>query len=736
MSFNQLNETPNSETFRKIYSNCESLSHGANKNTYVPPNVMMKYALGIFDKHLENCLKKEVVCKEDDDMFGGGRPRDCYLLEAEPKRLGQMAKTAQKSRNTVFIALALQLISGVLEKKKMNVGNEESVKMVESFVPILLKCMELRSDKIQGYSLNCILNLFNNFDLPILHERVNDFLNQLFIILKNVSGTTSVNSDLKQKLFTAFKLFVGNKKPISFSDKQIKILFANIKIEMFSQSVQANAMNILKEVVKSKIGYDQIGEIMEFCVTQAIQSTVEKLRDATRNVVRIYVKHNPNMNHDKLMSFILDQFQYSLPHGRKSALELFTIFLDFMDKSIWDKEGLTSFVRLSLLFDDDDEEVQNYARLTMVNLFEKSSGSVQSDIMEGIKKLISNKKIPIFLSGLKGLVSISRSPFSKNIPKELIDYLIKVVKVKFVKAPTLFTDKYFEIFIQEVFMFFEKMHSQYEIKDVFDNEFLEILLNITTSIENGHIIQNVYKLFFIYFNYHQLTDSYYEKFFEGIQFQCQSYTFNIQTVSVIAKNLVLIISKCNDDQLKEKIIKLLDGIGKEDLKTPTTTFTRRCLTLLVLQHLIIIKENITDKEMGWNRMLFDTLFHFIYRHDVIKKSGSLDVLPTHQSEMVKDFEELVSVITKKFSTLFGDEYTTRLGIIKSQLESKRLERKKAKFEEKIRDPQRAAEKKIVSNKKQSEREKLKRKKVQELKSAGVYQPKKKKKRNVQVSFLE
>lgn len=498
MSLDQLNETPNSETFRKIYSNCESLAHGAAKNICIPSDKMMRYALTIFDKHLENCLKKKNIPNEEDE-WESRRPRDCYLLEAEPKRLGQMAKTAQKSRNTVFIALALQLVAGTLEKKKLDSSKEENKKMIEQFVPILLKCMELRSDKLQNYSLNCILNLFNNFDLPILNEHMNDFLNQLFIILKNVSGTTSANNDLKQKLFIAFKLFVGNKKPVSFSDKQIKILFANIKIEMFSQSVQANAMNILKEVVKSKIGYDQIGEIMEFCISQAIQSTVEKLRDSTRNVIKIYIKHNPKVDHSKVMSFVMDQFQYSLPHGRKSALELFTIFLDYLDKSTWDKEGLTCFIRLSLLFDDDDVEVQNYARLTMINLFEKSSGSVQSDIMEGIMKLISSKKIQIFLSGMKGLVSISRSPYSNNISKEILDSFIRIVKIKFTNASTIFTDKYFEVFIQEFFMFFEKMHSYYEMKDVFDNEFLEILLNITISIENEHIIQNVYKLFFYIF---------------------------------------------------------------------------------------------------------------------------------------------------------------------------------------------------------------------------------------------
>ncbi|CEF70179.2 Armadillo-like helical domain and Armadillo-type fold domain-containing protein [Strongyloides ratti] len=722
MSLNQLNETPDSETFRKIYSNCESLAHGSAKNICISPSDMMKYALSIFDKHLENCLKKN-NSQNDEDEWANRRPRDCYLLEAEPKRLGQMAKTAQKSRNTVFIALALQLAAGTLEKKKLDSSKEENLKMIEKFVPILLKCMELRSDKLQNYSLNCILNLFNNFDLPVLYNHMNDFLNQLFVILKNVSGVTSTNNDLKQKLFVAFKLFVGNKKPVSFSDKQIKILFANIKIEMFSQSVQANAMNILKEVVKSKIGYDQIGEIMEFCISQAIQSTMEKLRDATRNVIKVYVKHNPKIDHSKLMSFVMDQFQYSLPH-------------DYLDNSTWDKEGLTCFIRLSLLFDDDNDEVQNYARLTMVNLFEKSSGSVQSDIMEGIMKLISSKKIQIFLSGMKGLVSISRSSCSKNIPKELLDNFMRIIKIKFANASTIFTDKYFEVFIQEFFMFFERMHSHYEIKDVFDNEFLEILLNITISVENEHIIQNVYKLFFIYFNLNQLESNCYEKFFEGIHFQCQSYTFNLKIVNVIAKNLVLLISKSNDDNFKTKIIKLLDDIGKEDLKTPTTTFTKRCLTLLVLQHLIIIKENISDKEMEWNRMLFDTLFHFIYRHDVIKKSGSLDVLPTHQSEVIKDFEELVNVNIKKFSSLLGGEYTTRLGIIKNQLENKRLERKKAKFEERIRDPQRAAEKKISNKQKQMEREKLKRKRVQELKSAGVYEHKKKKKKSVQISFIE
>uniref|UniRef100_A0A0N4Z929 DRIM domain-containing protein n=1 Tax=Parastrongyloides trichosuri TaxID=131310 RepID=A0A0N4Z929_PARTI len=734
MSFEQLNEAPDSETFRKIYSNCESFAAGAAKNICVSPDEIVKYGLGIFDKHLANCLKKEVVKADDDDDWKSHKPKDCYLIEAEPKRLGQMSKTAQKSRNVVFIAFALQLISGALNKKKLDINNESVKSNIEKFVPILIKCMELRSDKLQNYSLTCVLNLYNNFDLPILQEQVNDFINQLFIILKNVSGTTSANNDLKQKLFSAFKIFIGNKKPVSFTDKQIKILFANIKIEMFSQSVQANAMNILKEVVKSKIGYEQISEIMEFCITQAVQSTMQKLRDSTRDVIKIYVKHNPKINHDKLIAFIMDQFQYALPHGKKSALELFTIFLDFIDQSRWEKEGLNCLIRLSLLFDDDSDEVQNFARLTMVKLFEKSSGSVQSDILGGLQKLISNKKMPIFLSGMKGIVSLSRSPFSKQLSKELLDDFMKIVKIKFVKASTIFTDKYFEIFIQEFFMFFEKMHSRYKMKDIYDNEFLEILLNVTTSIENAQIIQNIYKLIFMYLNFYQLTESEYEKLFEGILFQSESYTFNLQTVTIIGKNLVLIINKCNNDELKKNIIKLLDTIGKQDLKTPTTTFTRRCLTLLVLQHVIITKDDVNETEMKWNRELFDSLFHFIYRHDVIKKSGSLDVLPTNQSEVIKDFEELVNVNIKKFSMLLGNEFTTRLGVIKNQLENKRLERKKAKFEEKIRDPQRAAEKKIASKQKQMEREKLKRKRVQELKAAGVYEYKKKKK--AVVSFDE
>uniref|UniRef100_A0AC35UIL9 DRIM domain-containing protein n=1 Tax=Rhabditophanes sp. KR3021 TaxID=114890 RepID=A0AC35UIL9_9BILA len=734
MAMDQLNQSPDSDTFKKVTQSCESIANGASRNTFIRPDEVINFGLALFERHLETSLKKQQTPADDEDDLKNLRPRDALLLEAEPKRLGKMAKTSQKSRNVVFVAFGLQLISGALMNKKIDVTVDANQKMLEKFILTLLKCMQLKSDKLQNHSLNCLLNLYNNYNVPLMQTKVSEFLNSLFIILKNVSGTTVGHGDLKQKLFACFKLFIGTKTAVSFSDQQIKVLFANIKIEMFSKDIHANAMNILKEVVKTKLAYIQIEEMMEFIVTQAVQSHVDQVRESTRDVVRIYVNHNKNVNFDKLIEFISDQFSYSVPSGRKSALEMFSIFVDTLDPIIWDKCAVTCFVRLALLFDDDDIEVQSYAKLTMTHLLDKASKNVENDVIESAKKFINTKKTSIFLCGMKIIVNICSSALERSISATDTSALTEIFKNKLMNASSIFDDKSFEIFMTEFYTFFEKKHYQLKTESLFEEVFVKTLFDVLSNVQNIKTVNATLKFVMAMFKLTNVGDNFdYEPLFKSIEFQLENQFCNLETVKYIAVPLIFVAKQSTNGEFKSRIINLLDVIGKRDLKTPTRSFIRRCLTLLVMEQLVIVKEiNVYDDgEKKWNEELFDKLFHFIYRHDSIKKSGSMEILPG-QSSLVKDFEMLINENMNKFSKVLGADFVTRLSVIKEKLEAKRLDRKKSKFEERIRDPERAAAKKIVDHKKKSKVQKVKRKRIQDLKEAGVYEPKKKK-RNV-VSF--
>ena len=75
-------------------------------------------------------------------------------------RLGVIVKTSVKSRASIFVEFALQVLAGLLKSSKFEPENQEDVARLDPFVPLIFDCLQLKYDKVRRVLIGMFTKIY------------------------------------------------------------------------------------------------------------------------------------------------------------------------------------------------------------------------------------------------------------------------------------------------------------------------------------------------------------------------------------------------------------------------------------------------------------------------------------------------------------------------------------------------------------------------------------------------
>ncbi len=233
-----------------------------------------------------------------------------------------------------------QIVNHLIRLNRLKSG-ENSAGMLEPFLPLLIDYLDGKYPKLTIVSIRCI-NGFLNFTLPKLPESVNEIASKLFVLMRTYSNSTSLSShgenstgDNFELLMVCYKLIssiIKNCPCFRLNDEQLTMLMHYAERNLYDNSKQPSAFNLIKSILSRKIQSEELTDILSKIMKMSIQAESSNVRLQSRQIILQYMLEFSfgEKKLSKLLEFYVIQLDYEYENGRESALEILaTIFNTF-----------------------------------------------------------------------------------------------------------------------------------------------------------------------------------------------------------------------------------------------------------------------------------------------------------------------------------------------------------------------------------------------------------------------
>ena len=213
--------------------------------------------------------------------------------------------------------------------------------MLEPFLPLLTDYLDGKYSKLTIMSIRC-LNGFLNFSLPNLPNSINQIMTKLFVLMRTYSNSTSTSlhsenpiGDNFELLMVSYKLTASIIKNCSYfrlTDEQLTMLMHYAERNLYDNSKQPSAFNLIKSILSRKIQSDELTDVLSKIMKMSIQSESSNVRLQSRQIILQYMLEFSfgEKKLSKLLEFYVIQLDYEFEDGRESALEMLaTVFNTF-----------------------------------------------------------------------------------------------------------------------------------------------------------------------------------------------------------------------------------------------------------------------------------------------------------------------------------------------------------------------------------------------------------------------
>ncbi|XP_033340653.2 small subunit processome component 20 homolog [Megalopta genalis] len=432
--------THSHKTVQKVVECLRNVVLGLADNAFIPLEQMLIFLYGVLSENIPQLLpqkKEKEYTEKDADALTRQKP-DLYIIQPEPKnRMGVKAisKTSKNTNVHVIMEFGFKLFHILLKRDK--VSGVTFRPFIDPFVPIANACLKSQHVKLSTLALQC-LNWLLKMDLVSIQESISEICTSIFSILHKYAAaglSKGDNFDLVMAGFKCMSVIVRDVKHYTITTEQLKVLIMYAEQDIHDCDKHATAFGLLKAIIVRKMHLPEIYLVMEQVAALSITSELEHIRQQSRSVFYSYLMEYPLGKHlNKHIAFYLTQLSYEMQPGRLSALEmLHSIVTGFPVKTLALKSGLIFVMASPSLVNDDDPTCRKLCAKcikVMITRIPYNKRSKLFDIvLEWLKdNRISHRALAAQLCGI--FVSVEKDTFESRL-KEVLPVLLKQFHAKF-----------------------------------------------------------------------------------------------------------------------------------------------------------------------------------------------------------------------------------------------------------------------------------------------------------------
>ncbi|KAL3993565.1 hypothetical protein ACH3XW_18080 [Acanthocheilonema viteae] len=693
---------PDAKTVRKVNRLLWQYSLGISTNEGIEPEVALVFAYQLLNDHITEVLKetKSGIQHDTQPTKEGRRLESCLILEKEPNRVGVIVKVSTKSKMHIFVEFGLSELYLVLKKKTFDVESRDDIARLDPFVHIILQCLKLKYDKILVHSLRCFLILLR-FPLPSLRSMITQFLNHLFILLADYTTSDAISNtqeyvgksvEVSHLVFKAITQIIKDAPSLVLTSKRLQLLLTYVETDIVDSQKQAVAFPLIKAIITRKFQDPKIIEIVHYLAETAIISEVLHVREQCRQIITLFVGNHPQCkNPSKYVEFFLEQLDYQHEDGRRSALEMLSIFFERLTVEINDRYALLAFVKLAArLMNDESTECRQMVVLTIDKLIISVSESKRNDLYLATRDWLESKKEVFICIAIQTLVIFNklRGENFGNTIRELLPTLSKIVLADILYS---YAEESISIIIDSLNLLMSERKNQtmqFAAEGLLDSILRE--MGPLARCSNSPTVQLsaarfLGSLFSIFNKEYMLlrSDPSPREFIQWTLAQMKTYRLTGELAEQIAKNLVYLFDVVlhSDEDVRWLCHRLSVLCNFELVKLPAEIVRR--INVFKVTAVIVLK-------IDANRI------------DVVLQSLLPSLYREMQGKSTQNTEILQKVATDVAETIKGrigdEEFTKRIAECNKLFASKFEGRKRKQKEETVLDSISTAWKKIRKNK--------------------------------------
>ncbi|XP_024539706.1 small subunit processome component 20 homolog isoform X1 [Selaginella moellendorffii] len=585
----------------------------------------------------------------------------------------------------------------------------EEVSTLDSFVPLLAKCLSVKYTGVISESMRC-LSILLKLPLSTITSAGGAIVSSVFSLAGSSSTT---DSPLMQACMKLLSVILRHCKSVTLSKAQVHdLLRLNIFVEIEKQSAQC--LSLLKAVVARKLVvpeiYDLMTRVQKLMITSQYPSTRQRCSEILLQFLLDYPLAAKRLQ--RHIDFLLGNLGYEHVTGREAALEmLHTIIVKFPDPVLMEQAESFFLTLITRLANDKDDNVQVLLQTVLRILMERVGAQMLEQMKGYLLSWMKSEKQGLWLPATQA-TGILVAVMDKNFERHLNDFWPAIITILEQSAEAHWKESFhILLLIEKVFQRFPSRLSQ------------ETWTTIQDFLLHGHVsVRTVSaRLFGSYLENDDaslLNDLRWLFLFGAICCeQMASDVFDEELGGHVVKNLTTVAASLSVASLK------LDDMQDERVTKALTMLRQKAGTMDQLSKTLTKNDPLTLFLRRLERVSFEgsqakcVLTWYTSLVSRLGREASAAYLPNILSPLLKverstapaDLRAFAEGVREEIRELVGPEsFATAYNQVSLDVMQRKDNRKRAKSIAALVDPEKTARKKIKLGQKRGAQKKRKR----------------------------
>ncbi|XP_070382892.1 small subunit processome component 20 homolog [Dermacentor albipictus] len=413
-----------STTSHKTVKKCDDCLHnivmGLSANKGVPMDDLLIYTYQTISQHAPSLVEKPREPVPEPRLLE--EKSDVYLVPQEPARSGMPVRTSRTANGHVMVEFGLKILHAVLKKEQSGVIDRKQLEMLDPYVGLISSFLDSSYVKVVTISLRCFAPLLR-MPLPSLRQHMRKLSQSLFVLLHKYSGAGMKQGPNFELLVLAFKVMttlVRDPSLCRLSKQQLLVLLTYVERDVYDHSRQSVAFALLKAILHRRVDTNELHDLMDKVATMSIEDEQAHIRGQCREAYLQYVLDYPMKRRmKKAVGFFTAQLEYSTEAGRLSALEMLDAYSSKFPQHTLSHYAPTLFVPMAArLVNDQSPNVQRVAaagiRSLLGKLDEASRNPLLSVVLAWCKeKMFATRRLGAQTLGL--FAEVEKERFERHL---------------------------------------------------------------------------------------------------------------------------------------------------------------------------------------------------------------------------------------------------------------------------------------------------------------------------------
>ncbi|XP_049511319.1 small subunit processome component 20 homolog [Dermacentor silvarum] len=413
-----------STTSHKTVKKCDDCLHnivmGLSANKGLPVEDLLIYTYQTISQHAPSLLEKPREPVPEPRLLE--EKSDVYLVPQEPARSGMPVRTSKTANGHVMVEFGLKIVHSILKKEQSGVPDQKQLEMLDPYVGMLASFLDSSCVKMVTISLRCFGPLLR-MPLPGLRQHMRKLSQSLFVLLHKYSGAGMKQGPNFELLVLAFKVMttlVRDPSLCRLSKQQLLVLLTYVERDVYDHSRQSVAFALLKAILHRRVDTEELHDLMDKVATMSIEDEQAHIRGQCREAYLQYVLDYPMKRRmKKAVGFFTAQLEYSTEAGRLSALEMLDAYSNKFPQHTLSHYAPTLFVPMAAcLVNDQSPNVQRVAaagiRSLLGKLDEASRNPLLSVVLAWCKeKMFATRRLGAQTLGL--FAEVEKERFERHL---------------------------------------------------------------------------------------------------------------------------------------------------------------------------------------------------------------------------------------------------------------------------------------------------------------------------------